>query len=244
MASVAPSNRTTSTFGPPCSAREGVGRRADQHADRPAAAARLGLLQVGPGPDRAAAPHHQLQLVDVVRPGRQVIAGRVLGPLVAVDHEVDPARVENLEQLVPLALREPAVDAQVLAPDGPSTRLRSRSRRAANGDRDRHKARPLPCRCRRAVARSGEPARARHLGRGESAARRQTSKIKTKPARTAGETKTGESLRPGDWRSRERSAVIQRRAMRPMRRVGHQRHRIPMRRAFLPSRSSLRWGTS
>ena len=136
---------------------ERVGRRRDQHADRPAPASRLGLLEVGPGPDRAAAPRHQLQLIDVIGARRQVIAGPRLGPFVAVAHQVDPAGVEHLKQLVPLTLRELGGRTAGLSPGGPSVRLQSRSPRAANGDRDRHTGRPLPCRCRRRVARSRAP---------------------------------------------------------------------------------------
>ena len=65
-----------------------------------------GVLRSAQRPDRAAAADHQLQLVDVIRPRRQVVACARLGPLVAVDHHVDPARVQHLEQLVPLPLRE------------------------------------------------------------------------------------------------------------------------------------------
>ena len=83
--------------------------RRQSSARRPA----CGCFEIGPGPDRAASPRHQLQLIDVVRARRQVIAGSRLGPFVAVTHEVDPTGVEDLKQLVPLTLRELGCRAQV-----------------------------------------------------------------------------------------------------------------------------------
>ena len=74
MASVEPSNWTTWTFSPPCSA---VKVSAAEPASTPTVQRPPpgpGLLQVVPGVDRAAAGNHQLKLIDVIRPSRQVVA--------------------------------------------------------------------------------------------------------------------------------------------------------------------------
>ncbi len=93
--------------------RESIGRRRDQHADSPAPAARFWLLEISPRTDRAASRRHQLQLVDVIRARRQVIASSRLRPFVAVAYHVDPSGVEDLQQLVPLTLRKLGRHAQV-----------------------------------------------------------------------------------------------------------------------------------
>ena len=49
---------------------------------------------------------HQLELIDVVRPGSQVVACPRVGPLVAVDDNVAPAQVQEIEQHLPLSLTE------------------------------------------------------------------------------------------------------------------------------------------
>src|SRR5262249_2236968 len=93
--------------------REGVGGGADEDADGPGAAPGVWSLEVVPGPDRSVPTGQELELENVVRPGGQELAGARLGPLGAVDHDVDLPGAELLEQAVPLSLRELGLRAQV-----------------------------------------------------------------------------------------------------------------------------------
>src|SRR5947207_818735 len=92
--------------GPKASADGPARPRHPEDADLPRAAAGAGELEVGPGADWAVEAGHELELVDVIRPGGQVVAGPGRGQLVAVDDDVDLTPGEDLEQVLPLDLPE------------------------------------------------------------------------------------------------------------------------------------------
>ena len=115
MALVAPSKIGDPDVGPGEPPGVGVAGRHPQDADLPGAAAGAGQLEVGPGADRAVAAGHELELVDVVGAGRQVVAGPGRGQLVAVDDDVDLAPGEDLEQVFPLDLAEDRLGAELAA---------------------------------------------------------------------------------------------------------------------------------
>ena len=84
----------------------GVGGGLDEDAELPFAVGGGGGFEIVEGIQSAAFRSEELELVDVIGAGVEVVAGAEVGPFVAVDHDVDDAGVEVLEETVPLALRE------------------------------------------------------------------------------------------------------------------------------------------
>ena len=92
-----------------------LGGRSLQHADPLPRFARLGT-EVVPILDRVIVrAGQQLQLVDVVGNRRRHPPLALFGPLVAVEHDIDGAAVENVRQHFPLPLDVLGFDAELAA---------------------------------------------------------------------------------------------------------------------------------